>query len=67
VGGGNEQLAKVLGEPQPTAVLMLPIRLKERTVAFLMGDNPGESTDSRTFGALWPSQILGKVIGTIAR
>jgi hypothetical protein len=44
VGGGNEQLAKVLGEPRPTAVLMLPIRLKERTVAFLMGDNPGERT-----------------------
>ena len=34
---------------------------------FVVGDNPDESTDSRTFGALWPSQILGKVTGIAAR
>jgi type IV secretory pathway protease TraF len=33
---------------------------------FVVGDNPSESTDSRTFGALPPSQILGKVTGTTA-
>jgi nickel-type superoxide dismutase maturation protease len=33
---------------------------------FVVGDNPSESTDSRTFGALRPSQILGKVTGTTA-
>ena len=31
---------------------------------FVVGDNPSESTDSRTFGALPPSKILGKLIGT---
>lgn len=30
---------------------------------FLVGDNPAESTDSRTWGALRPSQIIGKVVG----
>ncbi len=30
---------------------------------FVVGDNPAESTDSRTFGALQPSQILGRLIG----
>jgi nickel-type superoxide dismutase maturation protease len=29
---------------------------------FLVGDNPAESTDSRTFGALSPKHILGKAV-----
>lgn len=29
----------------------------------LVGDNPSESTDSRSFGALRPDQILGKLVG----
>ena len=29
---------------------------------FVTGDNPKASTDSRTFGAIAPQQILGKVI-----
>ena len=29
---------------------------------FLTGDNPAESTDSRTFGPLQPDNILGKVV-----
>ena len=29
---------------------------------FLIGDNPAESTDSRTFGALSPKHILGKAV-----
>jgi nickel-type superoxide dismutase maturation protease len=29
---------------------------------FLVGDNPPESTDSRTFGALSPKHILGKAV-----
>ncbi len=29
---------------------------------FLAGDNPDESTDSRTFGALRPADIIGKVV-----
>jgi hypothetical protein len=33
---------------------------------FVVGDNPGESTDSRSWGALRPSQIIGKVTGNTA-
>ncbi len=29
---------------------------------FLVGDNPSESTDSRTFGALSPKHLLGKAV-----
>jgi nickel-type superoxide dismutase maturation protease len=29
---------------------------------FVVGDNPGESTDSRSFGPLRPSQIVGKLM-----
>jgi nickel-type superoxide dismutase maturation protease len=29
---------------------------------FLVGDNPSESTDSRTFGALSPKHFLGKAV-----
>ena len=34
---------------------------------FVLGDSTGESTDSRTFGALRPSQILGKVTKKLIR
>ncbi len=30
---------------------------------WLSGDNPDESTDSRQWGAVSPSQILGRVVG----
>ena len=33
-----------MGEPTPRAVLALPIRVKEHTVAYLVGDNPDEDT-----------------------
>jgi len=32
---------------------------------FLTGDNPEESTDSRTFGSLPPNSILGKVVSRL--
>ncbi len=42
-GPVDRALAKVLGDPPPLDVLLLPVRVKERTVAFLLGDTPGES------------------------
>jgi len=42
--GANAALAEVLGDPVPTTVLVVPVRVKGRTVAYLMGDNPGEVT-----------------------
>lgn len=35
-------LARLLGEPRPLSVLLLPIRVRDRAVAFLLGDNPHE-------------------------
>jgi hypothetical protein len=43
-GVNNDALAAVLGDPRPVSILGLAIRIKERTVAFLVGDNPGEAT-----------------------
>ncbi len=38
-------LSRALGEPPPTQVVLAPIRVKEHTLAFLLGDNPGELAD----------------------
>ena len=37
------------------------IAVSENGCCFLKGDNALESTDSRTFGAVKPKQILGRV------
>jgi len=42
-GGVNEAMSRVLGEPAPTEVVLVPVRVKERTVAFVLGDVPEES------------------------
>ena len=36
-------------------------KIDENGNCFLLGDNPDESTDSRTFGAISSKNILGKV------
>jgi nitroreductase len=41
-GDDNDGLVRVLGDPKPSSVLLLPIRVKDRTVAYLLGDNPNE-------------------------
>lgn len=38
----NESLVSLIGDPPPLGVLMIPIRIKDRAVAFLLGDNPTE-------------------------
>ena len=50
------------------------VRLVKRVTAileddrsFLEGDNPSDSTDSRSFGAVAPQQILGRVISRFPR
>ena len=50
------------------------VRLVKRITAILKdgrclleGDNPSESTDSRSFGAVTPQQILGRVISRVPR
>jgi hypothetical protein len=42
-GDHNTALAQVMGDPEPAAVMLLPIKVAGRTVAFLIGDTPGES------------------------
>jgi len=40
--GADAILGAALGEPPPRHMLILPIRVRDRTVAFLVGDNPGD-------------------------
>jgi hypothetical protein len=40
----NEALIRLLGDPAPLGVLLLPIRIKDRAVVFMLGDNPNEET-----------------------
>lgn len=43
-GEDNESIAACLGDPVSRDLILVPIRVQERTVAFLMGDIPGQST-----------------------
>jgi hypothetical protein len=38
----NQGLLRVLGDPAPVSALLLPIRVRERAVAYLLADNPDE-------------------------
>jgi len=53
-GPGDRQLTRILGEPPAANLLVLPIGVKDRPVALLVGDNPGE----RSSGV--PTQELAK-------
>lgn len=43
-GDDNESIAACLGDPVSRDLILAPIRVQDRTVAFLMGDIPGQST-----------------------
>ncbi len=43
-GEDNESIAACLGDPISRDLFLVPVRVQERTVAFLMGDIPGQST-----------------------
>jgi hypothetical protein len=40
-GEVNEALKKILGDPEPAEVGVLPVLVKNRVVAYLVGDSPG--------------------------
>ena len=44
-------------------VIKRVVTVTENGNCILKGDNPSESTDSRTFGPVSPKQILGRVTG----
>jgi hypothetical protein len=39
----NDALIQCLGDPVPIEVVVIPVKVKERVVALLVGDTPGES------------------------
>ena len=39
----------------------------DSTGLWLLGDNPGESTDSRQFGAVPTNLLIGEVVGRLPR
>ena len=51
-GEANQILLEVLGDPAPAELVMVPVRVQGRAVAFVLGDNPGED------GAGFPVQEL---------
>jgi hypothetical protein len=51
-GGAHSRLVKILGEPPPLDLFLAPMMVRERVVAFLAGDNPGQP------GAGIPTQEL---------
>lgn len=52
VPAASEALLRVLSDPAPIEVAVVPVRVKERTVALLMGDNPGELSLAVPLGEL---------------
>jgi nickel-type superoxide dismutase maturation protease len=50
---------------QSVKVLKRVSEINEEGRFVLSGDNPEESTDSRTFGSIKSADILGKVIGRL--
>lgn len=40
----NESIASCLGDPVSSDVFLMPVRVQDRTIAFLLGDIPGHST-----------------------
>ena len=41
LGPVNDQMMQALGDPAPSEVVILPVPVKNRIVAYLVGDNPG--------------------------
>ena len=77
---GDRVLVRRLGgktEPRPGSVVVTwhPQRPKLRLIKrlsrldstglWLLGDNPGESTDSRQLGAVPTSLLIGEVVGRL--
>lgn len=61
---GNVILAKHPYQ-QSVKVLKRISEINEQGRLVLTGDNPEESTDSRTFGSISSADVVGKVIGRL--
>lgn len=56
----------VINDPRTGRLLLKRITKKGKNQFFVAGDNPGSSTDSRTFGPISKEMIVGKVIFKIS-
>lgn len=52
----------VLRHPKKDMVLVKRIEWADRKKAFVVGDNKGESEDSRSFGPVSVTSVIGKVM-----
>ena len=52
---------------QTTRLIKRVTEISESGDYFLAGDNPDESTDSRTFGKITTTDIIGKVVAKLDR
>ena len=48
----HASLLEALGEPAPVEAIVLPVRVKERVIAFVMGDMPGKKIPREIIGEL---------------
>ena len=53
----------LLGDPPPLGSLMIPIRIKDRAVAFVIGDNP---TEEAVTAARWMQVALALGVAGLA-
>jgi len=51
----NDELVRSLGESPPKQLVVIPVRVKQRSVAFLIGDNPGKDLPESARGELVPA------------
>lgn len=51
----NDELARILGERPPRQLIVIPVRVKQRAVAFLVGDDPGKDLPESARAELVPA------------
>ena len=57
-GPVNDELLSALGEPEPGEIAILPVMVKNRVVAYLVGDVPGSTI---------PEEGLDQLMGAVQK
>jgi signal peptidase I len=59
---GHEVVKKIVGFPGETIEIETKTIKLDNNEIYVIGENPKESIDSRTYGPLKKSQIIGKIV-----
>lgn len=67
-GPVNSRLLSIFGQPPPTEVLLVPVSVRGRVKAYLVGDNPGRSLSDAVRDAVTPAaQAAGEALTAVLR